>query len=49
MHSIDLLEQWLVEVDTNPNLRECLVEYAKGQGFYGRDMQRHGQQVPEGG
>ena len=32
MHSIDLLEQWLVEVDTNPNLRECLVEYAKGRG-----------------
>jgi hypothetical protein len=32
MHSIDLLEQWLVEADTDPNLSECLVEYAKGRG-----------------
>jgi hypothetical protein len=32
MHSIDLLEQWLVEVDTDPDLSECLVEYAKGRG-----------------
>ena len=36
MHSIDLLEQWLVEVDTDPHLRECLVEYARGRG--GRTM-----------
>ena len=36
MHSIDLLEQWLVEVDTDPDLRECLVEYARGRG--GRTM-----------
>ena len=35
-HSIDLLEQWLVEVDTDPDLRECLVEYARGRG--GRTM-----------
>ncbi len=35
-HSIDLLEQWLVEVDTDPELRECLVEYARGRG--GRTM-----------
>jgi hypothetical protein len=32
MHSIDLLKNWLVEVDTYPNLWECMVEYAKGQG-----------------
>ena len=32
MHSIDLLEQWLVEVDIDPDLRECLVEYARGRG-----------------
>jgi hypothetical protein len=32
MHSIDLLENWLAEVDTDPNLWECMVEYAKGQG-----------------
>ena len=31
MHSIDLLEQWLVEVDTDPDLPECLVEYARGR------------------
>jgi hypothetical protein len=32
MHLIDLLEHWLVEVDTDPDLWECMVEYAKGQG-----------------
>ena len=36
MHSIDLLEHWLVEVDTDPDLRECMVEYATGRG--GRTM-----------
>ena len=35
-HSIDLLEQWLVEVDTDLDFWECLVEYARGQG--GRTM-----------
>jgi hypothetical protein len=35
-HSIELLEHWLVEVDTDPNLRECMVEYARGRG--GRTM-----------
>jgi hypothetical protein len=32
MHSIDLLKHWLVEVDTDPDLQECMVEYAKGRG-----------------
>jgi hypothetical protein len=32
MYSIDLLEHWLVEVDTDPKLRECMVEYARGRG-----------------
>jgi hypothetical protein len=32
MKSIDLLEQWLVEVDTDPNLSNCIVEYARGRG-----------------
>ncbi len=32
MHLIDLLEHWLVEINTDPILRECMVEYAKGQG-----------------
>jgi hypothetical protein len=32
MHSIDLLKHWLVEVDTDPVLRDCMVEYARGQG-----------------
>jgi hypothetical protein len=35
-HLIDLLQQWLVEVDTDPDLWEGLVEYARGQG--GRTM-----------
>jgi hypothetical protein len=32
MKSIDLLSRWMVEVDTDPNLRECILEYAKGRG-----------------
>ena len=32
MHSIDLLEHWLVEVDTDPDLRNCVVAYARGKG-----------------
>ncbi len=34
MQSIELLDNWLVEVDTNPDLClwECIVEYARGQG-----------------
>jgi hypothetical protein len=28
MHSIDLLEHWLIEVDTNPDLCDCIVAYA---------------------
>ncbi len=31
-HSMDLLEKWLVEVDTDPNLQECIVEYTWGLG-----------------
>jgi hypothetical protein len=32
MKSIDLLATWLAEVDTDPDLRDCIVEYAKGRG-----------------
>ena len=32
MKSIDLLEQWLQEAETDPDLRFCIVEYAKGRG-----------------
>jgi hypothetical protein len=32
LKSIDLLEQWLEEVDTDPDLLECIVEYARGRG-----------------
>jgi hypothetical protein len=32
MKSVDLLESWLKEVETDPNLRNCIVEYAKGRG-----------------
>ena len=30
--SIDWLEDWLREAGTEPNLRECLIEYARGRG-----------------
>ena len=30
--SIDLLKHWLTEVETNPELLDCIVEYARGQG-----------------
>ncbi len=32
MISVDLLLSWMAEVDTDPDLRECIVDYAKGQG-----------------
>jgi hypothetical protein len=30
LKSIDLLDSWLAEVDTDPDLRDRIVEYAKG-------------------
>jgi hypothetical protein len=32
MRSIDSLKHWLTEVDTNPELLDCIIEYAQGQG-----------------
>jgi hypothetical protein len=32
MKSVDLLESWLKEVETDLNLCNCIVEYAKGHG-----------------
>jgi hypothetical protein len=32
MKSIDVLSSWMVEVDTDPDLHECIVEYDKGGG-----------------
>ncbi len=32
MASIDLLSSWLADVDTEPDLRECIVDYARGRG-----------------
>jgi hypothetical protein len=32
MKSINLLSSWMVEVDTDPDLRECIAGYAKGRG-----------------
>jgi hypothetical protein len=32
MKSIDLLEVWLREVETDPKLRSCIVEFARGRG-----------------
>ncbi len=31
MKSVDLLGTWLKEVETDPNLINCIVEYAKGR------------------
>jgi hypothetical protein len=35
-HTIDLLEQWLSKGDTEPDLLDCIAEYAYGWG--GRTM-----------
>jgi hypothetical protein len=32
MKSINLVSIWMVEADTDPDLRECIMEYAKGRG-----------------
>ena len=32
MKSIEILELWLIEVDTDPDLLSCIVEFANGQG-----------------
>jgi hypothetical protein len=32
MRSIDFLKHWLTEVDTAPELLDCIIEYAQGQG-----------------
>jgi hypothetical protein len=32
MHSINLLEHWLVEVDTDSDLCDCIMAYAQGRG-----------------
>jgi hypothetical protein len=35
-HTIDLMEKWLCKGDTDPNLLDCIAEYAYGRG--GRTM-----------
>jgi hypothetical protein len=35
-HTIDLMEEWLCKGDTNPDLLDCIAEYAYGRG--GRTM-----------
>ncbi len=32
LKSIEIFEHWLIEVDTDPDLLSCIVEFAKGQG-----------------
>ncbi len=32
LKSIHLLDRWLKEVDTDYELRDCIIEYAKGRG-----------------
>ena len=31
-HTLDLMEKWLEEVETDPDLLDCIVEYAQGRG-----------------
>jgi hypothetical protein len=31
-HTIDLMEDWLEAVDTDPDLLDCITDYAHGQG-----------------
>jgi hypothetical protein len=31
-HTIDLVKDWLKESETEPELQECLLEYARGRG-----------------
>jgi hypothetical protein len=35
-HTIDIIEDWIVEAETEPDLLDCIVEYADGWG--GRSM-----------
>ena len=35
-HTIDLMESWLEDADTDPDLLDCITEYAHGRG--GRSM-----------
>ncbi len=32
LHTIDLVEDWLDKTETEPELQECLLEYARGRG-----------------
>jgi len=32
MKSIDLLSHWMVDADTDPDLQECIIQYARGRG-----------------
>jgi hypothetical protein len=34
MASIDLLSSWLADVDTEPDLRECILDYAREEALY---------------
>jgi hypothetical protein len=47
MKSIDLLKSWLAEVDTDPDLQDCIVKYAKGRrgGYHVGDLSQHGFQI----
>jgi hypothetical protein len=31
-HTFDLMEDWLEDLDTDPNLLDCIAEYAHGRG-----------------
>ena len=31
-HTLSLMEKWMQEADTNPDLQECIAEYAHGRG-----------------
>ncbi len=31
-HTLELMEEWLIEADTEPDLLDCIMEYAHSRG-----------------
>ena len=46
LQTVDLLDQWLAKMDTDPDLRTCIIEFCKGRGY--RRMQEICSSQPDG-
>ena len=33
LQKVDLLERWLIDMDTEPTLRDCIVKFCRGRGY----------------